>query len=56
MAVSIFTEDTMQTRNGSLVRGTDDKFYIGKLARAADVPIKTIRFVDAVGLLPPAQR
>ena len=46
----------MLTKNGSLGQGMDSKFYIGELARATDVPIKTIRFYEEVGLLPPAQR
>jgi DNA-binding transcriptional MerR regulator len=46
----------MQPKNGSPGQVRDDKFHIGELARATDVPIKTIRFYEDVGLLPPAPR
>jgi DNA-binding transcriptional MerR regulator len=46
----------MQTKNGPLGQVIDGKFYIGELARATDVPIKTIRFYEDAGILPPAPR
>ena len=35
---------------------TDSRFFIGELARQAGVNPKTIRYYEAIGLLPPASR
>ena len=46
----------MKTEFKSVEQLMDERFYIGELAQAADVPVKTIRFYEEIGLLPAAQR